>query len=121
MSPGLHLSQDDIRQVQLAKGAVAAGLQILSGKRCGSLDAVDQFYIAGAFGNYLNLDSARRIGLIDAEPERVKTLGNSALLGAKMMLYMEDKQLKRLRRRVQHMSLETDVDFQEKFAMNMMF
>ncbi|MDZ7725283.1 MAG: ASKHA domain-containing protein [candidate division KSB1 bacterium] len=119
--PGLSLTQNDIRQVQLAKGAVAAGLQILSGKRCGSLDAVDQFYIAGAFGNYLNLNSARRIGLVDAEPDRVRTLGNSALLGAKIMLYMEEAQIQSILHAIQHLSLETDADFQETFAMKMLF
>ena len=59
--PGLSLTQKDIRQVQLAKGAVAAGLEILASQRCESIDQISEYFIAGAFGSYLDLDSARRI------------------------------------------------------------
>jgi uncharacterized 2Fe-2S/4Fe-4S cluster protein (DUF4445 family) len=88
----LHLSgevciiQRDIRELQLAKGAIAAGLEIVAaqwGVTCGELEAI---YLAGAFGNYVSLPSARRIGLLPPTPERVVASGNTALRGAKMAL-----------------------------------
>jgi len=111
------ISQNDIRELQLAKGAIAAGIQMLS-DRMGVRD-LSRIYLAGAFGNYINRASARRIGLIDFPPEKTKPAGNTALLGAKMALFQlgsGDVAYADLRRRVQHVALNLDPSFQDVFV-----
>jgi uncharacterized 2Fe-2S/4Fe-4S cluster protein (DUF4445 family) len=74
------LAQSDIRELQLAKGAIAAGLRLLHANRA------EHLYLAGAFGNYVSVRSARRIGLLPSIPERVTPSGNTALQGSKVLL-----------------------------------
>ncbi len=76
---GVALGQGDIRELQLAKGAMAAGLRMLAGGGVGKL------YMAGAFGNYIRQASARAIGLLP-EDLPVEAVGNSALRGTRMLL-----------------------------------
>jgi len=81
------LTQKDIRELQLAKGAVAAGVQILMQKMNIGLEDIDTVCLAGALGNYVNPKSAMRIGLIPTVPvEKITSLGNAASAGAKMAL-----------------------------------
>ncbi|MGI6254367.1 MAG: ASKHA domain-containing protein [Acutalibacter sp.] len=81
------LTQKDVRGVQLAKSAIAAGILTLVKTRGLSLDQVDELAIAGGFGSYLDVHSAGRIGLIPQElVPRVRVLGNAALRGAAMLL-----------------------------------
>ena len=81
------LTQGDLRKVQLAKGAIAAGIKILlkdTGLAPGDLDAV---LLAGAFGNYIRKESALIIGLLPPVPlERIKAIGNAAGDGSRMAL-----------------------------------
>lgn len=80
-------TQRDVRAIQLAKAAIYAGCYILMKKRNLSLDDIDRVFIAGAFGNYINIDNAKIIGLIpDFPSEKVKFVGNTAIIGAKMAL-----------------------------------
>ena len=82
----------DIRKVQLAKAAIAAGIEVLLKTTQTSPAQIDRFYIAGGFGNHLNMDSAVRIGLIPkALRDRVCTIGNAALTGASMILLDQEK------------------------------
>jgi uncharacterized 2Fe-2S/4Fe-4S cluster protein (DUF4445 family) len=115
----VRLTQGDIRQLQLAKGAIAAGMRILL-ERWGAEPAeVLRVNLAGAFGNYVNRTSARRIGLIGFPEERVEAVGNAALLGAKLALFGKDReahQFADLRRRIEHVSLAADARFQEIFV-----
>jgi len=85
----VKLTQRDIRELQLAKGAIAAGMRILLSRLGLGLDDISEVYLAGAFGNYMNRASAWRIGLLDVPPERVRPSGNTALLGAKIALFGE--------------------------------
>lgn len=80
------LSQRDLRELQLAKAAIAAGLRILCARRGARVQDLERVYLAGAFGNYVRIASAARIGLLEMEPERVEPAGNTALRGAKMSL-----------------------------------
>src|SRR5213595_853689 len=77
------LTQDDVRQVQLAKGAIASGVAMLQ-HVAGVPDArVAELMLAGGFGNYVSIASALRIGLIPPLPvERIRYVGNAAALGA---------------------------------------
>src|SRR5207249_2709349 len=77
------LTQDDVRQVQLAKGAIASGIAMLLHVAAVPLVRVEELMLAGGFGNYLSIASAIRIGLIPALPlSRVRYVGNAASLGA---------------------------------------
>ena len=120
----VKLIQTDVRELQLAKGAISAGLRILLqqwGANPGDLKAL---YLAGAFGNYINRASARRIGLIPYPREIVHPSGNTALLGAKKALFLadgEDGSYAELRWKVRHVSLSEDPAFQEIYVEEMMF
>ena len=120
----LALNQWDIRELQLAKGAIAAGLRILLEEWGATLDDLGTIHLAGAFGNYINYASARRIGLLDFPQEKVAASGNTALAGAKMALFAstpEDWHYRDLLTRVRHVSLNETPRFQDIFVENMSF
>jgi uncharacterized 2Fe-2S/4Fe-4S cluster protein (DUF4445 family) len=118
----VSLCQNDIRELQLAKGAIAAAIRLLL-RRLGAAPAdLSRLFLAGAFGNYIDRGSARRIGLLEFPEDKVQPAGNTALLGAKLALFEgEDKQYARLRNRIEHVSLSSDPDFQEMFVECMSF
>jgi uncharacterized 2Fe-2S/4Fe-4S cluster protein (DUF4445 family) len=122
LSPPVAISQNDVRELQLAKAAIAAGIQML----CDKMGAGDlkRIYLAGAFGNYINRASARKIGLIDFPPEKTKPVGNTALLGAKMALFQlgtGDLSYTDLRQRIRHVALNLDPSFQDVFVEQLAF
>lgn len=85
------ITPSDIRMLQLAKSAVCAGIMTLTEAEGVTSADISDFYIAGGFGNYLNMENAARIGLIPAELSRkAMTVGNAALAGASMMLLNSD-------------------------------
>jgi uncharacterized 2Fe-2S/4Fe-4S cluster protein (DUF4445 family) len=81
------LTASDVRQLQLVKGSIAAGMRILLDSRELSWSDVDAVLIAGAFGNFVRKTSAQTIGLVpDIDPERVLFVGNAAGAGARLAL-----------------------------------
>jgi uncharacterized 2Fe-2S/4Fe-4S cluster protein (DUF4445 family) len=122
LAPPVALTQNDIRELQLAKAAIAAGIKLLMQKK--GAQELARLYLAGAFGNYIDRASARRIGLIDFPPERVQAAGNTALLGAKLALFNldgEDGSYAGLRRRTEHVALNADPSFQDVFVEELAF
>jgi uncharacterized 2Fe-2S/4Fe-4S cluster protein (DUF4445 family) len=117
--PPVVLTQADVRELQLAKGAIAAGVRIVLDRLGASAGDVTRLYLAGAFGNYINRASARRIGLIDFPLEKVEPAGNTALLGAKLALF--GTPFAHIRARVEHLSLAADRRFQEIYVEEMSF
>lgn len=120
--PPVVLLQTDVRELQLAKAAIAAGIEMLSAA-LGDVE-IDHIYLAGAFGNYINRVSAQRIGLLNFSPERVEPVGNTALLGAKIALFdlgRTDPEYSDIRKRIRHVALNLDSDFQEVFVERMPF
>ncbi|MCX7867980.1 ASKHA domain-containing protein [Limisphaera sp. VF-2] len=119
LTDSVHLTQQDIRELQLAKAAIAAGLRLLL-RQCGaSLEAIHQIHLAGAFGNALDPVSAHRIGLLEVDPARVQSAGNTALRGARIALSLrgpDDPILARICRSVVHVPLHTLPEFEETFA-----
>lgn len=112
------LTQADLREVQLAKGALAAGLDLLLETWGTDRAGLTKLYLAGAFGNYLNLASARRIGLVNLPLDRLEPAGNTALRGAKIALLHpagETGDFAGLRARMEHVSLEAVPGFQEVY------
>lgn len=119
---GVVLTQRDVRELQLAKAAIASGVSMLR-ERWGGADPA-RLYLAGAFGNYVNRASAQRIGLIDYPPDQVQPAGNTALLGAKLALFSldgEDGAYAGLRKQVEHVSLSADPHFQDIFVQQLTF
>lgn len=87
----VSLTQKDIRMVQLAKSAVCAGLMTLVQNEMLIPDTVSALYLAGGFGNYINKESAVKIGLFPRKlAEKVMPVGNAALAGACMLLLNEE-------------------------------
>jgi uncharacterized 2Fe-2S/4Fe-4S cluster protein (DUF4445 family) len=120
MAP-VTISQADVRELQLAKGAIAAGVEILA-KRWGTpLEGISRVYLAGAFGNYINRTSARRIGLLPFPEEKVQPAGNTALLGAKLAMFEDDRNFEAIRARVEHVPLGSDPEFQDRYIESMTF
>ncbi len=115
----VRLTQQDIRQLQLAKGAIAAGIRILLMRLGKSERDLERVFLAGAFGNYINRASAERIGLIPACGESCNAIGNSALLGAKLALFSArgaDLEFNDIRQRVEHVPLASSQQFHEVFV-----
>ncbi len=82
----VYLTQEDIRQVQLAKGAIRAGIQLLAEKLGVSLQEIQKVMLAGAFGSYLDPESACVVGLLPEELlDRITAAGNTAGLGAVLL------------------------------------
>ncbi len=115
----VYLSEEDISQLAQAKGANVAGLEIVMknlGRSCGDLD---RFYLAGGFASHLDLDSARRIGLIpDLPNEKITRIGNAAIEGASLALLSTRlrRKLEKTVSRIEHIELETDPDFFDHFV-----
>ena len=81
------LTQKDIREFQLAKGAIGAGIQLLLQKSGIKATDLDSVLLAGAFGNYIRPRSAVAVGLLPNVPlDRIHFVGNAAASGAEMML-----------------------------------
>lgn len=114
----------DIRELQLAKGAIAAGIRIIGREWGISASDIKTVFLAGAFGNYLNLKSARRIGLLNFSLDRITPVGNSALHGAKQALFNIPSTLAtchQLLKTTRHISLNDDPEFMDLFVENMGF
>ncbi len=118
------ISQKDIAEIQLAKGAIRAGIEALMEVNEITLDSVDEVIIAGAFGSYINLVSAVDIGLLPAFPNaRYIQVGNSAGVGAKMTL-LSGKERDRARDiadKTGYLELTTHRNFNRRFAEGMRF
>lgn len=117
----VRLSQTDIRELQLAKGAIAAGVRLLLQEFPAEPAAVSRVELAGAFGNYVDTASARRIGLLQFSPDQIHPAGNTALLGARMALFANQAEFETLARRITHLSLSELPGFQDTYVEEMIF
>ena len=113
LSPPVAITQADIRELQLAKAALASGLRILLDITGATIGEVEHVYLAGAFGNYVRVPSACRVGLLEVACQKVTPAGNTALRGAKMALLAPgiDNKVS-----VTHVSLESYPSFQDTFV-----
>jgi uncharacterized 2Fe-2S/4Fe-4S cluster protein (DUF4445 family) len=120
----VFLTQRDIRQMQLAKGAIRAGIKCLQRKMGLEDSDIKHVLLAGAFGNYLRPSSALRIGLLPAVPvERIRFVGNAAASGAQMILVSRycRQQAGQLARMMKYVEIAHEPNFQTVFADSMLF
>lgn len=113
------IAQRDIRELQLAKAAIRAGIEILKAEMGISDSDISEVLLAGAFGSYVDRESAAAIGLLpQILLDRVRSIGNAAGAGAKqaLMSVKARREAERLARRVEHVELGSHRDFQEKFV-----
>lgn len=121
LTPQLFISQQDIRQLQYAKAAVAAGIQVLLEQSAG---AVEKIYLSGGFGSYLSRESAARIGLLPENLlEAIQVSGNTSGKGAVQVLCHPElfEEAERLRERIQVLELGGDPRFEELYLSHMNF
>ena len=122
--PDVVLTQKDIREVQLAKGAILAGMDLLLKELHATPEELKAVYLAGAFGNYINVQSALAIGLLPTVPyEVVHSIGNAAGVGASMALLSNEsfQESTRLALEAEHVDLANHPLFQEYFMKAMYF
>ena len=110
----VYLTEEDISQLAQAKAANVAGLHLLHQNYGIDFSDLDVFYLAGGFARHIDLDHARRIGLIpDLPHERIVQVGNAALEGATLALLSvaAREETDQLVRRIEHVELETFPEF----------
>ena len=124
LAPGVTLTQEDVRQLQLAKAAVAAGLGALL-EACGlSARQVSRLYIAGGFGSWIDPWAAQRIGMLPAGlTGRVEAVGNAAGLGACLVARSQGMAdlAQHTADHAQAVELDTLAGFQERFVEALLF
>lgn len=117
--PPIVFTQKDVREIQLAKGAIRAGIEVLLRERSLSPSELQEVVLAGAFGTYLRPESALEIGMLPKLPlERFRQVGNAAGAGAKAMLISTKMRAKaeNLAQQVEYIELAAVPNFAEIFA-----
>lgn len=120
----VEVTQQDIREIQLAKSAIYSGIKILMRTAEMTFDDIDALYLAGGFGNYININSAIRIGLLPHELEdRIFPVGNSAGIGALQYLKSDEfeEKVTGVIKNSEYIELSNSDDFATEFVMNMNF
>jgi len=118
------VTRKDIHEIQLAKGAIRSGIDVLLQSAEIQADDVEKWVIAGAFGTYLDISSAIRIGMFPAVPiERFLQVGNAAGEGAKQMLLSKGKRqiTNEIAQRVNYIELTISAGFSDRFIHSMYF
>lgn len=116
--------QKDIREVQLAKAAISAGIRIMMKKMGVSENELDGIHIAGAFGNYIDIDSALTIGLFPKiDRNKIISEGNTAGVGVSMALLSAEKreEAERVAAEIEHVELASYPEFQDEYLKAMSF
>jgi uncharacterized 2Fe-2S/4Fe-4S cluster protein (DUF4445 family) len=117
--PAITFTQNDVRELQLAKGAMRTGIDVLLEANCLVADEIDRVIIAGAFGTYIDVASAIAIGMLPRLPlDRFHQVGNAAGMGAKLALISRNKrdEAQSIARRVRYIELSTFPQFAKRFA-----
>lgn len=131
MGNGVYLKQQDIRELQLAKAAIRAGVKMLL-QNCGMKEEkLSGIYLAGAFGSYLDVEAAKQIGLLpDISEEKIEAIGNGALDGASCVLQQLYKQqkvekeqecLEKIAKDTMHISLAEQSEFSSTYLESVNF
>ena len=120
----IYLTQRDVRELQLAKGAIAAGVKTLMDEMGVDTWGITRVYLAGALGNYISPASAVRIGLLPGfDPDLITSLGNAASTGASMVLLSKNywQTANDLSDSIEHIELSSRTDFNDYFIEHLDF
>ena len=123
----IKISQNDIREIQMAKAAFFSGSRIILkylNKELNEDLEIKQVYLAGAFGNYINKENARFIGMIpDISSNKIYQIGNAAGIGAQHCLLNKDLRAKAedLKNKIKYVEIATKKEFQKEYAEAMYF
>lgn len=120
----ITITQNDVREIQLAKGAIQAGIKLLLKKAQVTPFDIDRIFIAGAFGNNIKKESLARIGVLEKEwLDKVTFVGDAALDGARLALCSEEKrsEAEDIAKKTKHVSLSGSKHFQKEFLEGMEF
>jgi len=120
----VFLSQKDIRQIQLAKSSICAGCMTLATEYGMDVSAIDQLVLAGAFGNYIDMENALYIGLLPrVAREKILPVGNGAGRGAQSCLLDREtrSRCEVLRSTSRHLELNTSLTFMDNYIEQMNF
>jgi uncharacterized 2Fe-2S/4Fe-4S cluster protein (DUF4445 family) len=123
-APAITITQHDIREIQLAKGAIRTGVRVLLESKGIAETDVELVIMAGAFGSYLDLASAVDIGMLPTLPlDRFRQVGNAAGSGAKMALLSRRafEEARRIAERIEYVDLARVPDFQQQFVNGMAY
>jgi len=115
--PELRITQNDVRAVQLAKGALYAGARLLMDKL--GIEAVDRIILAGAFGSHIDVKYAMILGLIpDCDLEKVSSAGNAAGTGARIALLNQAArdEIEAVVKTIEKVETAVEPKFQEHFV-----
>ncbi len=113
------ITRGDIREIQLAKAAIRSGVEVLLEETATCPEDIDRFLVAGAFGTYLSLESAVRIGMFPSLPlDRFEQIGNAAGIGARMMLTSVPtrQEAEELLSKITYVELTTVKDYMETYV-----
>ena len=120
----VYFTAADVRQLQLAKAAVAAGISVLMREADVSFDEIDQLVLAGGFGSHMSARSAVTLGMLpEALLDRVVSVGNSSLTGASMALLNEERraELMKIQKKCKYLELSGNSAFNQLFPEHMTF
>lgn len=120
----VYLTAGDIRQLQLSMGAIRAGIEVLLAKAGIKAADVSRFYIAGAFGSYIDIAGGKTVGLFpDIPTEKIVQAGNLASTGAAMALLsaVELKKMEAEAKQLTHVELADEETFEKLFLQHMNF
>lgn len=118
------ITQDDIREIQKAKGAFLSGARLLMKIQQIKGDELEQIMIAGAFGNYIKKENAKFIGLIpDINSDNIRQIGNAAGVGAQMLLLNTDlrKIAEKMAQTTRYIEIANMPEFQKEYGASMIF
>jgi uncharacterized 2Fe-2S/4Fe-4S cluster protein (DUF4445 family) len=124
LKTSITLSQDDVREIQLAKAAIRTGIDILLNEMGFKIEDLDVIYLAGAFGNYLKPKSAIGIKLLPDIPlNKIRSIGNSAGTSATLLLRSGEarERARQIADTMEYIDLAGHKGFQDRFIKNMEF
>lgn len=120
LSNNVYITQKDISEVILAKSAIRSGINILMNEL--NVDCLDEIYLCGGFGFFLNVSAAQKIGLIP-NAKNIKVWGNTSSSGTIMCLLNDENVLigSKVKEKVETINLSLKEEFEEEFINNMIF
>jgi uncharacterized 2Fe-2S/4Fe-4S cluster protein (DUF4445 family) len=120
----ITITRKDVAEIQLAKSAIRAGIEILLAEAGISADQIERFVVAGAFGTYIDVENAIRVGMFPRLPlDRFEQVGNAAGMGAVLLLLSKESRLAAAAAAadIEYVELTAHVTFQSEFIRYMTF